>query len=529
MNWRWHVATRRSEIAKKAESLYTKRASTSSTSPAAIKPVVEFYLRTNQAGKAEQLLTGLLDRKGDDKLMPADLFWARRSMATAKASQDYSQFREALGLLDENIKASSDSTDDQRLKARLLATRPHPNELRDAKRILESLATRSLLGPDDRRLLATICDRLGEEQAATAHWTKLVQEQQDQPDYVAGYINWLLAKKEVDTAETWIDRLEELDPESLRTVSLRAAWLVLRQRTDDALERLEAYADSQQPGSEKSSTPLPRIASVLEQLAAQSEQDEASGRLLAAAEKLYRQSAKNQPALLLQLGTFLSRQNRIDEALDCCSEALSNVPLLQVTAAAVVIVRRPSANAEQVARVDQWITNAVQDNPDSMAVQVQFAEFRLSHERYEDSAKIYADILRRIPNHIVALNNLAWLLSVWKGEHEAAEKMVQRAIDRAGPIPALLDTRGTVSLGRGDLSAAVNDFRTVVSQDSSASARYHLALAYWKSNNMTAARFNFEKAEEAGLTAESLYPLERNDYETLRQELESPASSTDNR
>ena len=45
---------------------------------------------------------------------------------------------------------------------------------------------------------------------------------------------------------------------------------------------------------------------------------------------------------------------------------------------------------------------------------------------------------------------------------DEAEKLIDLAIDVAGPIPALLDTRGTVLLNQGHAGKAVEEFRQAI-------------------------------------------------------------------
>src|SRR5690606_38165077 len=81
------------------------------------------------------------------------------------------------------------------------------------------------------------------------------------------------------------------------------------------------------------------------------------------------------------------------------------------------------------------------------------------------------------------------------------------------------------ALNRGRVSQAINDYRDVVTQDASASNRFHLAIAYARARNERAARFHFEAALEAGLSVESLYPLERPAYAELAAIVGVPADS----
>jgi len=110
---------------------------------------------------------------------------------------------------------------------------------------------------------------------------------------------------------------------------------------------------------------------------------------------------------------------------------------------------------------------------------------------------------------VIALNNQAWLLSMWKGEHARAEELVDRAIRNAGSMAALLDTRGTIRLNSGKFDQAMADFLDAVAMDHSATRRFHLALAYGKLTKPKDARLHFQAAIDAGFRLENLLPLEQ--------------------
>ena len=101
--------------------------------------------------------------------------------------------------------------------------------------------------------------------------------------------------------------------------------------------------------------------------------------------------------------------------------------------------------------------------------------------------------------------------------------MIDLAIKVAGPIPALLDTRGTVHLNSGRAAKAVEDFGTAVSQEDSPARRFRFAEALWKARMFPAAKDNLSKAHKAGLKASSIHALEREGYRRLCRELNEQA------
>jgi tetratricopeptide (TPR) repeat protein len=148
------------------------------------------------------------------------------------------------------------------------------------------------------------------------------------------------------------------------------------------------------------------------------------------------------------------------------------------------------------------------------------AALRNLQRDYDGAEALYGQILERDSKNWVVMNNLAWLLALHK--HDLAEALVQinHAMDRAGPLAELRDTRALVYLALGapekarlDLEAAIDDAPTPVMY-------FHLAQAEQMMRSLGAARASFEKAHNLGLRQISLHPLEQETYQRLRDELE---------
>src|SRR5260370_22550443 len=96
----------------------------------------------------------------------------------------------------------------------------------------------------------------------------------------------------------------------------------------------------------------------------------------------------------------------------------------------------------------------------------------------------------------MALNNLAWLLTVWNCQFGNALSYVQEAIHLAGPRPELLDTRALVYLSTGNIAAAIDDLQAAVKLSPKGTTYFHLAQAQQKAGNTQEAITNLRKARE---------------------------------
>ena len=118
-----------------------------------VRSLASFYLRAGEGKKAEPHLRQMIATPASTgETGPR---WARRSLAIALAgSGDYQQSRQALALLEENLREHSDTPEDQRARALVLALRPGGR--RESIRTLESAYTRQRPTPGEQLLLAEL-------------------------------------------------------------------------------------------------------------------------------------------------------------------------------------------------------------------------------------------------------------------------------------------------------------------------------------------------------------------------------------
>ena len=487
-----------------------------------IQQVSEFYVRSNQDSKAEPLIRLLMDP--GQGYRQAVVLQARRSLAGILAKRDYAGLQEAIGLLDTNIAAVNDATTDQFAKATILASRHHPGHLQDAMKILEGLDRQDHLSPPSRMLLAQVCDALGQKETADLHWRKLLGPNAAS-DHVAMYVSRQLKNGNLGDIPPLLEQLRKLNPNAGMELTFR--WRVATGDVQGGIELLQGYVDEVESDAEAKAQRIFRVASMAEQMAVglKRESDDRS-LLLSASEKWFRDIMDDVPNVTPSLARVLGREGRVSEALTLCAASWEKQKDFDLSGIAMQLVRQPEATPEDVALVGQWLQTAVDTDANSLAGLIQLGEFGLYHERYQKSIEIYQNLLQQSSDQVVALNNLAWLLSMWKGDHAQAEELIERAIQRAGPIAPLLDTRGTIRLNSGKIELAVEDFRNASTLTDDGAYRFHLALAFWTRGSRLAAQLNLRQALDAGFKMEDQLPLDQQAWgDTLREMRESLESS----
>ena len=328
-----------------------------------------------------------------------------------------------------------------------------------------------------------------------------------QPRHLVFYVNLLTRLGELDEAEKWLRALKPLVPADQTGVVLDLEANLLKARKQDREIAVLIRSHVQQNPDQM------RVGAVL---------FDRFG-LLKEAEQAYRADMARNPnetARVLALIDFLARQDRPQEALDLCEKAMSKWSPEPVTLASLAIYKARSATEPQHRKVENWVREAVHQKPDDVVVNTKLAILRTLQGNYTEAEAIYRRLLEANRDNVEALNNLAWQLALRDKNSEEALKLVDRAIDIAGPNPTLLDTRAVVlmQLSQGDKAREV--LQEAVSSDPDKPIYYfHLARALKMTSSPSEALEALERSKVLGQTEESLDPLERGAYRKLCQEI----------
>jgi tetratricopeptide (TPR) repeat protein len=468
--------------------------------PDAMGSLAGFYSRSGQAPKAEACLRKLLHLPAGapERIQP----WARRQLAVVLAGTGrYVDFQEAAALIDKNCGSSVASLDNDRAKAIVLATQP--NGRAEAIALFERVAGEQMLRPEEEFLLVNLYEQSGDKTRARQHMTSLLRSPEPRPRYLGHYIQTLLTDRDVDGAETWFRKLESLAPHALSTAILQAKLLQAKKQPVEAIAVLRKSA-RQQPDQRAA------VAAALEEIGQ-----------FQAAEALFREEAADsqRPANMLLLAKFLGRHKRPAEALQLCERARSQCPPEKVGAAYLAILRHGGATEAQLQSVQSWLAAAAERQPESVLL-VQFqAQLQDLRGHYAEAMALYRAALRRDPQNIVALNNLACLLALREGQSAEALDLVQKAIEVAGPQAELLDSRAVAYLASRQYQLAIEDLEEITHFRPTALVYFHLAQAQSQAKNRQAVRQAWGKAKELGLDYAAVHPLEQEVFARLEKEL----------
>jgi tetratricopeptide (TPR) repeat protein len=489
-----------------AEQEYLRQLEAHPGDPSALRNVASFYLSSGQSEKAKPHLEALLKASGPGA--EGATTWARRSLAMSlAASGDFQKSTRALELLEQNLRAHTPPDPvDQRAKALVMALRPGGTS--KSIDLLKESFERLRPTPDEEFLLARLHEANHDWPEADKIFLRLVNSRGETPQYLAYYAQALLrhlpAKEASKQAKPWVAKLEKLEPKNPRTIMLKARLLHPDKKDVEAVHVLNDYVKGE-PVEKKEAAVL-IAASLLDEFGLPGE-----------AEPLYRQYAelKGKPGNRFVYALFLARQGKVSPALDMIAEVRAQADPVEAVRAAVAVVCLTKARKADRERVGGWVQEELRKNPTSPRYLTLRADLDNASENYKEAVKQYKAVLENSPKHVLALNNLAWLLATNEEKPREALDLVNRAVEAAGPAAELLDTRGVIFTKLNRTDEAIHDLEDAATQTPTAAIYYHLSQAYRAAERAAEADTAWLKAKEAGLKEDDLHALERPELRRL--------------
>lgn len=171
---------------------------------------------------------------------------------------------------------------------------------------------------------------------------------------------------------------------------------------------------------------------------------------------------------------------------------------------AYVYAEQQPSKAAQL--INQGLANFA-DQPELLQAQAQLA---WQHGDTLKAQSSWLQLLQQDPNHIVALNNLAWSYSQL-GQHSAALPLAQRAYQLAPKNRDVIDSYAAVLLAQSDYRQALNLLEQISPTEREEAMWLHLAQAY----------LGLENYQQAGqilqrLSAQSTHPAIRKQVKALQ-------------
>ena len=472
-----------------------------------------FYIRTSKHDQASEVLNKMLSAPATSNSpeAAANITWARRALAQLTAAQgSYGDHLKAVELIDGNAENGVLTTEDLRVKATLLASRPDLRSRHEAIRILEGIVQKDPQAVQEMSLLATLYEQDNQFDRARQVMLGLLTQAADREEFVPAYAAMLIRHDQVDEAALLLDRLRQMSSKSPVALAVQALLLAKRNYVDEAIMVTRRMVS--RPLSPQQVGQLRTVAEHFENLAALGVANED---FLDAAEELYNEYIAERPQDMLVLGGFYSRHRTIDRALDLFEQEIeeANAPIVANMAQRMMHNRRDEFTADHMDRVGKFLALASEKYPDFVGTQLDYADYNDVRGNYEEAMEIYRKVIANAgttpAQRAAAQNNLAYLLIVKDNNGDEALRLIEEAVGFFGPVADVLDTRGLAHAARGDMESAIRDLNEAVEGNPTALNYFHLAHVYYQAQDLPAAAKALANARKKGLDDNSLSPLER--------------------
>jgi cellulose synthase operon protein C len=478
-----------------------------------------------QLGKTPQaidLFSRIVAQPGN--LAKDDVAWARRNLAILGTMDRKAEgFQRGFELLAKNEAELGSNLEDMRARVVLLSHEPpgnntNPSPRRQAIDLLEKIVQSPQSVREDRFSLARLYDADKEWDKADKQYRAVIDSDPKDPGTLVHYVRRLLQLGKLEQASQPLARLEKLAPNDAATVALQARQHFLRGDIERTLLYLGDYVNRAAPQSADAANRAYTAATLLDEFTRgvqqPANQPNAQQRLKQLALQLYQSCAAQKPEAVIRMADLMSHTGEMQQALDLIDRIKPPLPLSLKASAVIAALRSGHATVEKCKEFESWLKEAARDQP-LADLELHFADLRELQHDFTGAEARYRKVLAKDPNHVVALNNLAWVLAC-RGPSEEALENVHRAIAVAGPIIDLLDTRAKVYLALNRPAEAIQDLEDAIADSPTAMRYFHLALAREMSANNAGAKEAFHLAQRYGIDQRDLHPADVPSFEKLK-------------
>jgi len=479
------------------------------------------HLSQNQRKSAMHVLQTVADAT---ESRPEDVAWAKRNLSLLQAIDGTpEERRQALRYLAET-KPGKQTIEERRAQVAILVLASRQLDSVERKIVLkdaieslnEILQTPKVATTKDLYHLAQLQRIAGNPKGYQESLLKLMQQEPANISYLTAYVDDLLLGNQLDTAMPHVTRLQEQFAGDFRAVSVIARYYQMKYAPERVLDVCESYIRGVEPGSNEAMLRVRRIADLLEQLIQTGGIDHPSTMaLVPAAIEKYQACLRSYPDGIVALVALQAMSGQTSAVFDQLTRLKPTMSKRVLTSAGLATLRNGQATERQYQTVAGWINEALAEQPQSLAIRLSMAEYHTLHQNFADAEAAYLDVLKIDPNNVMALNNLAWILSPKADNAPQALEYVQRAIAISGHTGELLDTRARILIATGKYDRAVEDLTEALNQSQTSLRYFHLSMVKLKQSQNEEALAAFRQAKLYGISARSIHPNDLPAYKML--------------
>lgn len=499
----FYTETQRKEMAEKT---VNETLSTETKDPTARLKVGDFYVRTKDLERAIKIYREGAARNDDRHvnylLRIAQVYSVQRKVAEARTE------------LDAVLKQDPKNAPALSMRAALDLQFGDSGRKDAAIKDLQALLGTT---PNDvivRYNLGRAYQQKGELEAARVQFAEAVKRR---PDFVAGQIalaQVYMQKREFGKALTTSEDALKFAPKNMAARSLKVQALVntgnLRQAKTDLEEYLKEMPDA--PDLIFQSTVISfqegRYKEAEANLLKLRERYPSDVRLTLGLSDVYFRSGRTEDAFKTIEAEALKRPDdpMVQNAAGVVALRTDHLPFAEKTFKALLAKDQKNTDymvrlAEvfrRTDRVDQAVATlegARKEAPASDVVNLQLAMTLDLRGRQDQSLPLYQEVIKKDPNNVVALNNVAYILAEDGKDLDQALTLAQRAKQQAPNNDDISDTMGLIYIKKNLTDNAISIFSDLVKrQPRNPLYHYHLGMAQLQKGNRAAARQSLQTA-----------------------------------
>ena len=491
----------------------------------AIARLADYYIRNKQNKKAVEQLKKIID--GTARADIEQKTKAKRLYATLLFQEGGEKNRkEALALIESNLRLNAASEADQYAKAVLLANDLSVTQRKKAIPVLEKLLDAQ--HSPSAEIQFTLAKLYLQEDLMTKFknlMRTILRDEAKEPRYLSFYVDTLINSNELKEAGIYLEILKKHHPDSLNTKKLEARFAFEQKNYETAIRVFKDFLESSQNDGPEKMLNMAESAITLSVFAKKLREKGPGYSAIAKgvddeAENIFQKFVDMQNGRELLMAQFLSRQGRLKKALKVAEKHLDGSSAEDIAKTCFVFLQDTSPTAEQLRQVDQILKTTLKKypaGPQAIILKTALAILRDFQNRPDETEALYREILKDKPNDATAMNNLALFLALQGRELDEAEELVETAIKNNGRLPGLLDTRAIVNLAKNKPKKALDDLSLAIKKQPTAVRYFHQAQAYHQDGQKNAAIKSFDTAHEMGLSENSLIGAERRNYRKLQR------------
>jgi len=441
-----------------------------------------------------------------------DVRWARRNLAISLVAFAPSkvQFERARQLVAANAVNGEYFEDDQRALIVILASQKGLavadgiTARQEAIRQLEALAAKGTRTADDVLMLAKLYRAENDLPKARETRTRLKTEFAEHYAGIAYLARQALAEYDLDECGKLLALLRKLGPGQPGTVAIDFHYHVLTGAAPLGLRVLDTFVAAGESAEEQTGRGV-LVADLVSELLSRnplSSRPDAASALRQYAIRRYEPLVDKNPQAFQRTVALLCEEDKTPQATDVVQRYRNAFPV-ETIAAAIVVVQRKGRDVDQK-RTEQFLKELLSKKPLSLGLRLALADFYDYAGRHDESIRLYREVLAKDPTNVAALNNLAWVLSYDRRETTRiteALARIQKAIDLAGPLDELLDTRARILFEAGQPESALRDLNEAICETPSAQRYADLASMLRRAGKPVEADKAIAEAKRQGLVA----------------------------